>query len=108
VREKRLVFSPDPACLSFYAGRDPFMMVSRHATTDHATTDHAVFVFDGRLVHHRWCRRRRRSSGDQPELYEAALAEHGVTLLSVTPIDFPNLVSDLRRTWADASEDHEW
>ena len=45
-----------------------------------------------------------RSWGDQPEVYEAALEEHGVTPLPDPPLDFPDWLSDLRAHWAPAAE----
>ena len=46
-----------------------------------------------------------RSWGDQPEVFEAALAEHGVTQLPDPPVDFPDWLADLRTHWAPAAED---
>ena len=48
-----------------------------------------------------------RSWGDQPERYEAALAEHGVTPLPDPPVDFPEWLADLRTHWAPAAHTAE-
>jgi hypothetical protein len=40
-----------------------------------------------------------------PELFEAALTEHGATQLPDPPVDFPDWLADLRTHWAPAAEE---
>ncbi len=44
-----------------------------------------------------------RSWGDRPDTYEAALNEHGVTVLDDPPLEFPPWLADLRSTWVGAT-----
>ena len=43
-----------------------------------------------------------RSWGDDPAAFEAACAEHGVTPLPDPPLDYPDWLTDLRKSWAGA------
>jgi hypothetical protein len=47
-----------------------------------------------------------RSWGDQPELFEQALAEHGATALPDPPLEYPAWLSDLRQHWAGGAAQH--
>ena len=127
VWEKWLSFSPDPQYLSLYAEYDPGMMVRRHG---HYSPHIVFVIDGGLWFGDRWCPKGShielpfgaafgpirageegaklfevmmgdpRSWGDEPEVYEAALAEHGVTPLPDPPVDFPDWLSDLRQAWA--------
>ena len=131
VREKWFSFSADPQYLSLYAEYDPGMMVRRHG---HNSPHVVFVIAGGLWFDDRWCPAGThielpygaafgpvragdegatlfevmmgdpRSWGDQPERYEAAMAEHGVTPLPDPPIDFPDWLSDLRQAWAGAGE----
>ncbi len=134
VREKWFAFSPDPQYLSLYAEYDPGMIVRRHG---HHSPHVVFVIDGGLWFGDRWCPAGThvelpygaafgpirageegaklfevmlgdpRSWGDQPEVYEAALADNGVTALPDPPLDFPDWLSDLRTSWAGAAEDSE-
>ncbi|MCU0272343.1 MAG: hypothetical protein MUE34_03840 [Acidimicrobiales bacterium] len=129
VWEKWFAFSPDPQYLSLYARYDAGMIVRRHghysphivfvlegaidvgghpcpAGTHIELPFGAAFgpivageegatLFEVMLGDPR-------SWGDEPERYEAVLAERGVTPLPDPPIDFPDWLADLRQHWAPA------
>lgn len=129
VREKWFSFSADPQYLSLYAEYDPGMMVRRHG---HYSPHVVFVIDGGLWFGDRWCPAGThvelpfgaafgpirageqgaklfevmmgdpRSWGDQPEVYEAALAENGVTPLPDPPLDYPDWLSDLRQQWAGA------
>ena len=44
-----------------------------------------------------------RSWGDQPELFDRTIAEHGVEPLPDPPLEYPAWLSDLRTHWAGSS-----
>jgi hypothetical protein len=46
-----------------------------------------------------------RSWGDQPELFERALAEHGVEALPDVEIEYPEWLQDLRDHWRPTEAD---
>ena len=132
VREKWFAFSPDPQYLSLYAEYDPGMIVRRHG---HYSPHIVFVIDGGLWFGDRWCPKGThvelpfgaafgpirageegaklfevmmgdpRSWGDQPELHEAALAEHGVTPLPDPPVDFPEWLADLRTHWAPAADE---
>ncbi|MEI7888243.1 MAG: hypothetical protein WCJ04_12705, partial [Actinomycetes bacterium] len=108
VWEKWLAFSPDPQYLSLYAKYDPGMIVRRHG---HLSPHVVFIVEGGAWFGERWCPSGThvelpagaafgpiragdegavmfevmmgdpRSWGDQPELFERALADHGAQAL---------------------------
>ena len=45
--------------------------------------------------------------GDQPELFDAALAAHGAEGLPDPPLEYPEWLSDLRSHWGDAAPEPE-
>jgi hypothetical protein len=134
VWEKWFAFSPDPQYLTLYARYEPGMIVRRHGhygphivfviegeiwcgdrlcpagthielpfgaafgpfrATDKGATLFEVMIGDPR------------SWGDEPEVYDKVLEEHGVTPLPDPEIDFPEWLTDLRTHWAGATESHE-
>lgn len=130
VREKWLAFSPDPAYLSLYAKYDPGMIVRRHGHySPHVLFVIAGEIWCGE----RLCSAGThielpfgaafgpfvagpdgatlfevmmgdpRSWGDQPELFDAAMAEHGATTLPDPDIAFPPWLADLRKHWVGAA-----
>ncbi len=129
VREKWFSFSPDPQYLSLYAEYDPGMMVRRHG---HYSPHIVFVIEGGLWFGDRWCPKGShielpfgaafgpiragdegaqlfevmmgdpRSWGDQPEVFQDALATHGVTQLPDPPVDYPDWLSDLRQAWAGA------
>jgi hypothetical protein len=134
VWEKWLAFSPDPQYLSLYARYDPGMIVRRHghfsphlvfvlegelrvgdrrcpagthielplgaAFGPLRAGDDGAVLFEVMLGDPR-------SWGDQPELFERALAEQGAEALPDVEIEYPEWLQDLRDHWrptdADAS-----
>jgi hypothetical protein len=116
VHEKWMVFSSDPQYLSLYARYDPGMVVRRHGHfsphvvfvlegecwigDQHCTPGmHVDLPFgaafgpivagDDGVVMFEVMMGNPRSWGDQPELFEAALAERGATALPHPPLDIP-------------------
>jgi hypothetical protein len=45
-----------------------------------------------------------RSWGDEPEVFDRVLAEHGVTPLPDPPLEYPSWLEDLRQHWGGATE----
>jgi hypothetical protein len=129
VWEKWLAFSPDPQYLSLYARYDPGMIVRRHGhysphvlfvmegsiwcgdrlcpagTHIELPLGAAFGPFragpDG-VVMFEVMMGDPRSWGDQPELFEQAMSEHGVSPLPDPEIDYPDWLSDLRGQWEGA------
>jgi hypothetical protein len=131
VNEKWLAFSPSPQYLSIYATYDPGMIVRRHghfsphivfvlagevrcgdrpcpAGTHIELPLGAAFgpfvagpegatLFEVMMGDPR-------SWGEEPEVYDAALAAHGVTPLPDPPLEYPEWLSDLRTHWATPEE----
>lgn len=147
VWEKWLAFSPDPPYLSLYARYDPGMIVRRHG---HYSPHLVFVIEGELWVGDRRCPAGThielpfgaafgplrsgaagavlfevmlgdpRSWGDQPELFERALAAQGAEALPDVPLDYPDWLADLRHHWAgttdaagddadqpDRSNDHE-
>lgn len=127
VREKWLAFGTDPVYLSLYAKWDPGMIVRRHGhhsphvvyvlagelwcgerrLTAGAHIELPMGVAFGPFrAGERGCELFEvmlgdpRSWGDQPESYEALCAAHGVTPLPDPPVELPEGMEDLRRSWA--------
>lgn len=127
VWEKWFAFSADPQYLSLYARYDPGMIVRRHGhNSPHVVFVIAGEIWCG----DRLCSAGThielpmgaafgpfragpsgatlfevmmgdpRSWGDEPETFEAVLAEHGVEPLPDPPIQYPPWLEDLRRHWA--------
>lgn len=131
VWEKWLSFSPDPQYLSLYARYDPGMIVRRHG---HFSPHVVFIIEGGAFFGDRWCPAGThielprgaafgpiraggdgalmfevmmgdpRSWGDDPESFESALAEQGVTALPDPPLEFPEWLKDLRSHWAEGSQ----
>jgi hypothetical protein len=129
VREKWLAFSPDPQYLSLYAQYDPGMVVRRHGhfsphvlfviagsircgDRDCPAGTHIELPFGAAfgpfVAGPKGCTLFEvmmgdpRSWGDQPEAFEAALAEQGATPLPDPPLEYPPWLSDLRTFWSAA------
>ncbi len=126
VREKWLAFSADPQYLSLYAEYDPGMIVRRHG---HFSPHVVFVMKGEVLVGDRRCPAGThielplgaafgpivagpegatmfevmlgdpRSWGDEPETFEQALAERGVTPLPDPPLEYPPWLEDLRQHW---------
>ena len=126
VWEKWLAFSPDPQYLSVYAKYDPGMIVRRHGHySPHVvfvlegevwfgdrlcpSGTHVELPFGAAFGPVRAGPQGAtmlevmmgdpRSWGDQPEVYQRALAEHGVEPLPDVELDFPPWLQDLRNHW---------
>lgn len=129
VREKWFAFSNEPQYLSLYAEYDPGMIVRRHG---HYSPHIVFVIKGSATFGDRECPAGThielpfgaafgpviagpegvtffevmlgdpRSWGDQPELFERALADHGATPLPDPPLDFPDWLKDLRKHWAGA------
>ena len=127
VREKWFAFSPDPEYLSLIGVYTPGMIVRRHG---HFCPHVVYVIEGGAWFGDRWCPAGThielplgaafgpviagdegctmfevmmgdpRSWGDQPELFEQALAERGAEVLPDEPLDFPEWLQDLRSHWA--------
>ena len=127
VWEKWLAFSPDPQYLSLYARYDPGMIVRRHG---HYSPHVVFVLEGELLVGERPCPAGThielplgaafgplragpagavlfevmmgdpRSWGDQPELFEQALADQGAQALPDVELDYPAWLADLRQHWA--------
>jgi hypothetical protein len=131
VWEKWLAFSPDPQYLSLYAKYDPGMIVRRHGhNSPHVVFviegeisiggrpcpagthielpfgaafgpivagDEGAVLFEVMLGDPR-------SWGDQPALFEQALAERGAQALPDVELDYPEWLQDLRHHWVGADE----
>jgi hypothetical protein len=132
VREKWFAFNPDPPYLSLYAEYDPGMVVRRHG---HLGPHVVFVIAGSARFGDRECPAGThielplgaafgpvvagpegvtffevmmgdpRSWGDQPELFEAALAEQGATALPDPPLQFPPWLADLRRFWTAGSDE---
>jgi hypothetical protein len=126
VWEKWLAFSSDPQYLSLYARYDPGMIVRRHG---HNSPHVVFVIEGGAWFGDRWCPAGThielpegaafgpiragddgvvmfevmlgdpRSWGDRPDVYEAALTEHGVTPLPDVDLEYPDWLQDLRDHW---------
>jgi hypothetical protein len=126
VWEKWLAFSPDPQYLSLYARYDPGMIVRRHG---HFSPHLVFVIEGGAWFGDRWCPAGThielplgaafgpvragddgavmfevmmgdpRSWGDEPERFDATLAEHGATRLPDVELDYPDWLTDLRKHW---------
>jgi hypothetical protein len=127
VWEKWLAFSPEPQYLSLYARYDPGMIVRRHG---HYSPHLVFVLDGELVVGDRSCPAGThielplgaafgplragddgatlfevmlgdpRSWGEQPELFERALAAHGVEALPDVALDYPEWLEDLRSHWA--------
>lgn len=132
VWEKWLAFSPDPQYLSLYAKYDPGMIVRRHG---HFSPHVVFVLEGGAWFGDRWCPAGThielpygaafgpvragdegatffevmlgdpRSWGDQPELFEQALADAGAEPLPDVELDYPEWLQDLRSHWAGTTEE---
>jgi hypothetical protein len=130
VWEKWFAFSADPQYLSLYARYDPGMVVRRHGHfsphivfvlegdvwigDEHCPAgthvelplgaafgpivagDEGAVMFEVMLGDPR-------SWGDQPERFEAALADRGAEALPDPPLEFPPWLQDLRAHWGAAA-----
>ncbi|HEY3725223.1 MAG TPA: hypothetical protein VGN59_17855 [Acidimicrobiia bacterium] len=126
VWEKWLAFSPDPQYLSLYARYDPGMMVRRHG---HFSPHVLFVIDGEIACDGRACPAGThielplgaafgpfragpdgatlfevmmgdpRSWGDEPERFEALLAEHGASPLPDVELDYPPWLADLRDHW---------
>jgi len=131
VREKWFAFSNDPQYLSLYAEYDPGMVVRRHG---HFCPHIVFVIKGSARFGDRECPAGThielpfgaafgpvvagpegvtffevmlgdpRSWGDQPELFEQALAAQGATALPDPPLDYPDWLTDLRKHWAGATD----
>jgi len=129
VWEKWLAFSPDPPYLSLYAKYDPGMIVRRHG---HYSPHLVFVIEGELWVGERRCPAGThielpfgaafgplrsgadgavlfevmlgdpRSWGDQPELFERALAAQGAERLPDVALDYPDWLQDLRHHWVGA------
>lgn len=127
VREMWFSFSPDPQYLSLLGIYTPGMVVRRHG---HFSPHVVYVIEGGAWFGDRWCPKGThielpfgaafgpiiagdegatmfevmlgdpRSWGDQPELFEQALAERGAEALPDEPLEFPAWLEDLRSHWA--------
>ena len=132
VWEKWLAFSTDPQYLSLYARYDPGMIVRRHG---HFSPHIVFILEGGAWFGDRWCPTGThielplgaafgpiragdegavmfevmlgdpRSWGDDPGLFESALAEHGAEPLPDVELDYPDWLADLRSHWIDPPDD---
>lgn len=132
VWEKWLAFSPDPQYLSLYAKYDPGMIVRRHG---HFSPHVVFVLEGGAWFGDHWCPAGThielpygaafgpvraghegatffevmlgdpRSWGDQPELFEQALADAGAEPLPDVELDYPEWLQDLRGHWAGSAEE---
>lgn len=132
VREKWFAFSNEPPYLSLYAEYDPGMIVRRHG---HYCPHIVFVIKGSATFGERVCNAGThielpfgaafgpciagpegvtffevmlgdpRSWGDQPELFEQALAARGATALPDPPLEFPAWLTDLRQHWAAAESD---
>ena len=127
VWEKWFAFSPDPQYLSLYARYEPGMIVRRHGhfcphivyiiegdatfgDTHCPAGTHIELPFGAAFgpvvagpqgaVMFEVMLGDPRSWGDEPEVFDKALADNGVTALPDPPIDFPDWLQDLRTHWA--------
>lgn len=128
VWEKWLAFSPEPQYLSLYARYDPGMIVRRHG---HYSPHIVFVIDGELWVGERRCPAGThielplgaafgplragepgatlfevmlgdpRSWGERPELFDAALADHGATALPDVELDYPEWLADLRHHWAE-------
>ncbi len=124
--EKWLAFSPNPQYLSLYAKWDPGIIIRRHG---HYSPHVVFVIEGDMTCGDRYCPAGThlelpfgaafgpfvagpkgtvlfevmmgdpRSWGDQPELFQAALAANGATVLPDPPIEFPSWLQDLRQRW---------
>lgn len=131
VWEKWLAFSADPPYLSLYAKYDAGMIVRRHGHySPHVVfiMDGELWVGDRRCPAGTHIELPLgaafgplragdagatlfevmlgdpRSWGNQPELFERAQAEHGVTALEDVELEYPDWLQDLRGHWADTTK----
>jgi len=134
VWEKWLAFSPDPQYLTIYAKYDPGMIVRRHGHfSPHIVfVLEGEATFGGRscpagthielplgaafgpvvagpegAVMFEVMMGDPRSWGDQPEVFDAALATHGAERLPDPPLEYPEWLSDLRSHWVGAAPEPE-
>ena len=132
VWEKWLAFSPDPPYLSLYAKWDPGVVVRRHGHySPHVLFVLDGEIWCGERLLTRGAHVELpygaafgpfragasgallfevmmgdpRSWGDDPAVYDAALAEHGVTPLPDPLLEYPEWLTDLRRRWAVAADE---
>jgi hypothetical protein len=133
IREKWLAFSPDPQYLSLYARHDPGMINRKHG---HYSPNVIFVIEGDLWCGDRYCPAGThielplgasfgpmiagpggctlfevmlgdpRGWGDDPESYERAIAERGVTPLPDPPIDLPEWIEDLRDGWAGRAHRH--
>ena len=133
VWEKWLAFSPDPQYLSLYARYDAGMVVRRHG---HFSSHVVFMMEGDAMFGDRHCPTGThielpfgaafgpvvagpngavmfevmlgdpRSWGDQPELFEQALAAQGAVALPDPPLEFPAWLQDLRSHWAGSTDDN--
>lgn len=126
VWEKWLAFRPDPQYLSLYARYDPGMILRRHG---HYSPHIVFVLEGGLWCGEHFCPAGThielplgaafgplrageqgatlyevmmgdpRSWGDQPELFDKALAEHGVEVLPDPPLEYPAWLEDMRSHW---------
>ncbi len=131
VWEKWLACAADPQYLSLYAKYDPGMIVRRHG---HFSPHVVMILEGGAWFGQRWCPAGThielptgaafgpiragdegavmfevmmgdpRSWGEQPELFERALAEHGAEPLPDVELEYPDWLTDLRSLWASPGE----
>jgi hypothetical protein len=129
VWEKWLAFSPDQQYLSLYAKYDPGMMVRRHG---HFSPHVLFVIEGEIACGDRSCPAGThielplgaafgpfragpagatlfevmmgdpRSWGDEPEVFDALLAEHGAQRLADVELDYPAWLADLRSHWVGA------
>jgi hypothetical protein len=129
VREKWFAFSNEPQYLSLYAEYDPGMIVRRHGHFSphivfilkgdatfgdrHCPTGTHIELpfgaaFGPVVAGPEGCTMFEvmlgdpRSWGDQPEVFEKALADHGAEVLPDPPLEYPAWLEDLRTHWAGA------
>jgi hypothetical protein len=134
VWEKWLAFSPDPQYLTLYARYDPGMVVRRHGHfSPHVVfvLEGEVSFGDRRcsagthvelpmgaafgpvvagpegVVMFEVMMGDPRSWGDEPEAFEAALADQGAEALPDPVLEFPAWLQDLRAHWAGAPPEGE-
>jgi hypothetical protein len=130
VREKWLAFSNEPQYLSLYAEYDPGMIVRRHG---HYSPHIVFVIKGSAAFGDRHCPAGThielpfgaafgpvvagpdgvtffevmlgdpRSWGDQPQLFDQALAAQGASVLPDPPLEFPPWLQDLRKHWAGAT-----
>ena len=128
VHEKWLAFSPEPQYLSLYAKYDPAMLVRRHG---HYSPHIVFVIEGEIFCGERRCPAGThielplgaafgpfragpqgatlfevmmgdpRSWGDEPEVFDALLAEHGAEPLPDVELDYPPWLEDLRSHWVD-------